>query len=322
MPPPLSASRRLRLARALIWITPLVWSSNYIIARAADGVVQPHLLAFGRWGLAFLLMLPLAWRGLAAPGLGLPGLWSPQAPWRGEWRQLLVLGALGMWICGAFVYIGGQTTRAANIALMYAATPIAIAVVGAWMSRRSDAAEARAERLSAWQWMGVALALTGVLFVISQGRLMDLAAVVWVVGDWWILVAALSWTAYSLLLRHWPSRLGTAERLVAITAGGLVVLAPFTLAEWWWWPRLPLTTAAVGLVVAAAVLPGMIAYQAYSFMQRELGASRAGLVLYLGPVYSAATAWLLLSEPPRWYHGVGALLILPSIWLATRQPAR
>jgi len=75
----------------------------------------------------------------------------------------------------------------------------------------------------------------------------------------------------------------------------------------------------VGLVVAAAVLPGIVAYQAYSFMLRELGAGPTALVLYLGPVYAAFTAWLLLGEPPTWYHAAGATLILPSIWLATRR---
>ena len=118
------AARRRRLALAMLWVVPLVWSSNYLIARAATGVVQPHLLALARWSLAFAIMLPLAWRGLAQGG----------APWlRAEWRQLLVLGALGMWICGAFVYIGGQTTSSTNIALIYAATPIAIAMISAVM---------------------------------------------------------------------------------------------------------------------------------------------------------------------------------------------
>ena len=134
-----------------------------------------------------------------------------------------------------------------------------------------------------------------------------------------MLAAGISWTAYSVLLRLWPSRLGTAERLVAITGGGLLVLLPFTALEVALVPQPPFSWAAVGLVVAAAVLPGIVAYQAYSFMLRELGAARAGLVLYLGPVYAAFSAWVLLGEPPQWYHAAGALLILPSIWLATRR---
>ena len=296
--------RRHRLARWLLWLTPLVWSANYIIARAADGVIAPHMLALGRWALAFALMLPLAWSGLRSGGMA----------WRQEWPHLLVLGALGMWVCGAFVYIGGQTTAAVNIGLIYAATPIVIAVVSARLLH---------ERMSGLQWLGVAMAAAGVLFVVARGQPMNLGAVDWVVGDLWILAAALSWCAYSVLLRLWPSRLGTAARLVAITAGGVVVLLPFTWLEWMLMPRLPFSWPALGLVVAAAVMPGVLAYQAYSFMQREMGASRAALVIYLSPVYAAFSAWVLLGERPQWYHAVGAALILPSIWFATRSaPSR
>jgi drug/metabolite transporter (DMT)-like permease len=35
-------------------------------------------------------------------------------------------------------------------------------------------------------------------------------------------------------------------------------------------------------------------------------------------VYGSIGAWLVLGEVPGWYHAVGAALILPSIWLATR----
>ena len=42
-------------------------------------------------------------------------------------------------------------------------------------------------------------------------------------------------------------------------------------------------------------------------------------LMYLSPVYAAFGAWVLLGEMPGWYHAVGAALILPSIWLATRR---
>ncbi len=294
------AQRRHQWALALLWIVPLAWSSNYLIARAAAGVISPHTLALGRWSLAFALMLPLAWRALA----------RQQAPWlREEWRQFLLLGGLGMWICGAFVYIGGHTTSSANIALIYAATPIAIAVVSAVLLR---------ERMSPVQMIGVALALLGVLFVIAKGEPRNLLAVRFTAGDGWILAAACSWTAYSVLLRLWPSRLDTVARLVAITGGGILVLLPFTALEWALVEQPPFSWQAAALVLAAAVLPGILAYQAYSFMLRELGAGPTALVLYLGPVYAAFSAWLLLGEAPAGYHLAGAALILPSIWLATR----
>lgn len=293
-----------RRARALLWGVPALWSSNYLIARAAEGVIAPHLLALGRWTLAIALLLPFTWSVLASP--------AGRAAVRAEWRQLLVLGALGMWICGAFVYQGGQTTTSVNIALLYAATPIAIVWVGARLL---------GERLSRARQAGVVLALAGVVFVIARGDPANLLAVRFTVGDGWIVVAAVCWAAYSVLLKHWPSALGPLPRLVAIAAAGVLVLLPFTLLEAWLAPSPPLGWRAAGLVVAAALLPGVISYGAYAYMQRELGASRTALIMYLAPLYAALGAWMMFGEPPRWYHGVGALLILPSIWLATRRDA-
>ena len=46
-----------RWARVLLWVVPALWSSNYVIARSAEGVIPPHLLASGRWLLAALLRI-------------------------------------------------------------------------------------------------------------------------------------------------------------------------------------------------------------------------------------------------------------------------
>ena len=288
-----------RWALALIWIVPALWSANYVIARLARGVVSPHVLALGRWGLALLLMLPFV--GLA--------LWRGRAALRREWRQTLVLGACGMWICGAIVYLGGQTTTATNIALIYAATPVAIAVLGVKLLH---------ERMTGAQQVAVACALLGVLVVVARGDPRVLMEVRFTPGDGWILLAAASWTVYSVLLKRWPSALAPAPRLAAITVGGLFVLLPFTALEWALVDMPPLGWQAAGLMLAAAVLPGVLSYGAYSYLQRVIGAARAALMMYLSPVYGAVIAWAVLGEVPGWYHALGAALILPSIWLATR----
>ena len=61
---------------------PLAWSSNYLIASAAAGVISPQTLALGRWSLtvALMLMLPLplplalAWPGARCRGPSRPRL--------------------------------------------------------------------------------------------------------------------------------------------------------------------------------------------------------------------------------------------------------
>jgi drug/metabolite transporter (DMT)-like permease len=299
----LLVSRPAPWAPVLLWVVPALWSSNYLIARASHGVIAPHALALGRWTLALALMLPFV--GAV--------LWRQREDVRREWRHLLVLGALGMWVCGAFVYQAGHSTSATNIALLYAVTPVAITAVSLRMLK---------ERMGLAQRVGVALALSGVVFVIAKGNLDNLLAVRLAVGDAWALVAAACWVAYSVLLKRWPSALSPAARLAAIITGGLLVLAPFTLAEALWVEPTAWSLQALGLVVAGAVLPGVLSYTAYSYLQRELGASRTALLLYLAPVYGALGAWVVLGEPPGWYHAAGAALILPSIWLATRPAGR
>ena len=61
------AAAERRLAHALIFIAPALWSVNYLVARWAPGVIAPHALALGRWTvaalvLAFLATLYPSWR--------------------------------------------------------------------------------------------------------------------------------------------------------------------------------------------------------------------------------------------------------------------
>jgi drug/metabolite transporter (DMT)-like permease len=262
-------------------------------------VIAPHALALGRWTVAAAALALFCHVELRAKR----GRIAAEA-----WH-LLVLGALGMWICGAFVYIGGRSTTALNIGLLYAAAPVLIALASAlWLK----------ERLGGLQIAGAAITLAGMVHILVRGDWPALLAFRFNPGDLWIAVAVLAWTAYSVLLRAWPSAFGPLARLTLIAIAGILVLVPFTLAEALAWLPTELSWKAAGLVLAAALLPGVGAYGAYAVMQRTLGAARVGLVLYLGPLYSAALAWLVLGETIEAHHVVGALLILPGIWLATR----
>jgi len=289
-----------RTAHALLFVTPALWCVNYLVARWAPGVIAPHALALGRWTVA-ALVLALFCRD---------ELLSKRAAIRAEASRLLVLGALGMWVCGAFVYIGGQTTTALNIGLLYAVSPVLIA----WGSAR-----ALHERLGPAQTAGVVLAVAGVLHILVKGRWAALAEVRFTPGDLWIAVASLCWAAYSLLLRLWPSAFSPVARLTLIAAAGVLVLLPFSAIEALAGVPTQASWKSLALVLAAGFVPGVFAYGAYSLMQRELGAARVGLVLYLGPLYTAVLAWAVLGERIEWHHGVGALLILPGIYLASRR---
>jgi drug/metabolite transporter (DMT)-like permease len=297
---PLTDATRHRWMMVLLFVTPVLWGVNYLVARSAPGVIEPHALASFRWGIAAVLFSLGHWGELSTHRAHI---------WQDRWRYLL-LGALAMWICGAWVYIGGRTTVAVNIALIYSISPVLIVLASAlWLK----------ESIRLPQAVGVALALTGVVHVVLKGHWNALADVQLVPGDGWILAATLAWTAYSLLLKKWPSPLGASARLAVIGAAGVIVMLPFTVLEAWHNPLPMLTWHGFGLVLAAATLPGYGAYLAYSVMQRELGAARVSVVLYLAPIYVAVIAWAVLGEALQSYHAWGMALVLPGIYLVNKK---
>ena len=291
---------------ALLLIAPALWPVNYLVARAAPGLIAPHMLALCRWTLAGAVLAVFAW-----PELTKRGVWREQ--WRAHAWQYLALGALGMWICGAWVYIGARSTSATNIALIYALSPVLLALAGRFWLK---------ERLGAWQWLGVAIALAGLLHVVIKGQWAKLATVQFVAGDGWILACTLAWTLYALLLKKWQTTFSQLARLVLIIAGGVLILLPLAVLEAW--SGLPLTQTTwnaktLFIMAAAGLIPGAGAYLAFSTLQKHLGAARAGLTLYLGPLYAGLAGWAVLGEPIEFYHLVGAAVILPGIYLASRK---
>ena len=288
-----------KLALALIWIAPGFWAVNYIVGRMAPGVIDAHSLALGRWTIACMVFSFVA----------RAELWREREHLLRDWRQHFVLGALGMVICGAWVYVGAQTTVAMNIALIYMAGPILIA---------SGAALWLGERMRPSQMLGVALALAGVAHVVFKGQWHRLGEFRLLAGDGWILAATVSWAAYSLLQKKWPSPLSATARLAVISGAGSILLLPFAIWESVGPRALPWTLPALNMVLAVALIPGVGAYWVHGWSQRILGASRVAVALYLSPLYAAVGAWLVLNEPLGAHHLVGAALILPGVLLVAR----
>ena len=288
-------SGQVRIAKLLFWIIPFLWIVNSMIARRAPGVITPHVLAFGRWLLASALLAWVARREL----------WQQRQELRDHAMRYLALGACGMWICGAAVYFAGQSTSLMNISLIYAASPVMITIGSVlWLG----------ESFSISKALGVVAALAGVVHVVVQGEWTRLSTLQFVPGDLWIVAAAAAWAAYSLLQKHWPSPLGSTAQLAAITAGGVVVLFPFAV-----WEMLNgepvLGVEALSMVVLAALVPGICAYWMYGWTQKVLGAGAVAMTLYLGPLYAAVVAWLLLDEALGLHHLVGGVLILSGVAL-------
>lgn len=294
-------SRRRANPYLLITLAVLFWSGNMVLGRGIRADIPPLALAFWRWTIAFALTLPLA----------LPHL-RPQWPLlKAAWRPLLALGLLGVGGYNTFAYLGLQYTSATNASLLNSFIPVVtLAISWAFLGRR----------LGGLGTLGVFVSLAGALTIVARGDPAVLAGLALNRGDLWMLVAVLSWALYTIGLAWRPAGVHPMLMLAALTAVGLVALAPFYALELWQGRRMNLGPAAWAALAYVGVVPSFIGYIFYNRGVAEVGANRASLFIHLMPVFGTLLSALLLGEVPLWYHYAGIALIFAGIRLTTRQP--
>ncbi|MBF7731212.1 DMT family transporter [Pseudomonas sp. N040] len=285
-------------------LASLFWAGNALVARAFHQVIPPMSLAFWRWVLALILLLPF----IARP------LWRQRELLRKAWWQLLILAALSIAGYSAMLYQAAQTTTAINMTLLNTCLPLVLflgagIMLGEWPERRA--------------WWGMLLAAGGLLVLISSGSWNNLLALQFTRGDLWIMLSIADWALYSLLLRRWSASLAgiaSLHLLGLLIALGIPMLLPFYLLELARGEVFALSAANLAAIAYTALFASLFAYLAWNYGIKVLGASRVALSNYLMPVFAAILSWLLLDEALQGFHWVGAVLIFGGLLVANWKP--
>lgn len=286
------------LGPALFLLCSAFMASNILIGRAAADTVPPVGMAFWRWLGAFLIVLPVAW----------PGLVRHRRALLAQWPHMILLGALGMGVCGAIVYVGLAQTTATNAGLIYATSPVLILLI---------AAVALGEPVRPRQGAGIALALAGVMVILARGDRDVILGFAFNPGDLWVTVGAVSWAVYTILLRSRRTPFPVVTVFAANAAAGVLVLAPFYAWETLSGHPVPLTPGTAASLGGLALVASVLAFLTYQRTIARIGPARAGTALYVTPLWAALLAWAWLDETPHLYHLAGAALVLPGVVLAT-----
>src|SRR3546814_16831494 len=107
-PSALARSREQQIAQILLFVTPAMFATNMLLARYTADFIPPVALAVWRWLGVCVLLLPFCGGEL----------WRQRRAVLRDVPKLLVLGGLGMGICGALVYAAGKTTTATHLGLI------------------------------------------------------------------------------------------------------------------------------------------------------------------------------------------------------------
>ena len=299
-------NQRLTPATALLLtLPPLLWAGNAVVGRVVHELIPPMTLNFFRWALAFVILLPLAWRVLPAGS----GMWP-------HWKRFSLLGLLGVGCYNALQYLALQTSTPLNVTLVASSIPVWMLGVGALCFGRP---------VSGRQAAGALLSIAGVLVVLSRGQWELLVQVRLVPGDIYVLLATLAWAFYSWLLiqpKEPPAlRRDWAAFLMAQIFFGLGWSGMFAAGEWallddahirWGWPL-----AAALLYIAIG--PAVVAYRCWGMGVQQVGPAIAGFFTNLTPLFAALLSAAFLGELPHLYHGLAFLLIVGGIVVSARR---
>lgn len=291
-----------RRAYLLLLVVIVFWAGNFPVSKLALFYLGPLTLAAARALVAAPLLLLVAC--LTGP--------LPRPLARRDHVAFAMLGLSGLAGTTTIWYWGLSSTTALNAGILGATSPIGVATAAALLL---------GDRLTARNWLGIALTVVAVLMTVTKGSLHALLTFSLNRGDLLILLSQVAWIVYTLYSRAATSLLPPVWVMAGAHVVSAAVLVPLALALEAPWRTSAAALPGWGLVLYGGV-PVTLAHIWYYGVIRKIGPGRTATFMNLMPFVVIALAWAIAGEPIRWYHLVGAVLVTGGVFLTTRAPGR
>jgi drug/metabolite transporter (DMT)-like permease len=275
----------------------LIWGLNFIVVKYTTTVFAP--LAFNSTRIAVALVI--LWAIVIVRRTPLPS--------RRDMLGMVGLGVLGNGLYQILWVEGMARTRASDAALLVAASPAFIEIIG-WLRGH--------ERMPRRGIFGIILSIAGIGLVVLGGARAGGKSSTFA-GNALILSSVLCWAIYSVTLKKYTLRYdGLTLSAVTMTGGMIAMLAAAArdiMATNW----IAVSLSGWSAVAYSSVMALVVAYLFFYRGLRTLGPTRTSMYSNLQPLFAMAGAWVFLSETPRAMQLAGGGCIVAGL-LLTRLP--
>jgi len=279
------------LTDVLLVLMAVIWAVNYTVAKYGTRTVPPLAYNAVRIAMAVVVLLAIGW------------LRSHDRPSRRDILALTSIGVIGNGVYQLCFIEGLARSRAGTVALMLAASPAFVAIVGRIF---------RVERVGTRGWSGIALQLAGIACVVF-GSVARSTRDDSVLGSALIVAGSLCWAFFAILIKPYTERLsGINVGAYSLAGGALFVTAigiPSMLATDWGGVTPAVWAAMVYSGIGALVVGNLIWYHGVS----RIGPTRVSMFSNLQPLVALVVAWLALGEVPTVWQGLGAGSIMTGL---------
>jgi drug/metabolite transporter (DMT)-like permease len=284
------------LSIVLLLIAILIWGGAYVVTKGGLSELPPMMFALLRYGVASIVLVPLA---LGRGGLAkLP----PPVPW----KTLIMMAISGVSLYyflfnGALFY-----TTASQVALIQSSFPAIVAIMAVLWLR---------ERLSRRRILGIVLAIAGVVLIVARSEA-DASARDPVLGNLLAFASVLAWSVYTMLAK----RLAKADA-IAVTAVvavlGTIMLVPAALIEKGDISLASISTDGWLRIIYLGALASAAAYLLYNRALRDIDASLAGTFVNLSTVLGVIAGVIFLDESITPLAILGGAMVLGGVWVSS-----
>lgn len=291
-------SKNIYIGIGLAALAALIWSGNFIIAKALDNKIPPFSLGFYRWLIASLILLPFAIKQFSSQ-------WKLV---KQSWSYFFWASLTGIALFNSLVYIGAHYTSAINLALIGTTSSPIIAIMFARIFLK--------EKIGWLKLAGMIICCIGVLFLLLKGNFQNLLSLHFSTGDLWSLAAACSFAVYNTMVKKKPVGITPVNFLFVIFCLGTLILFPFYIWEFNHYPTVKFSNDVIFSILYIGIGASVICFLIWNIAIGKLGAGRTALFGNLIPVFSSIEAALILHENFTWIHVTSMLIIFIGLMLA------
>ncbi|HGS4739099.1 TPA: DMT family transporter [Vibrio parahaemolyticus] len=277
----------------LPFFTVMIWGGNSIVNKMVASTIEPSAMSFYRWFVAMVLLTPFC----------LPAVIKQRHVIRPYLTKLAFLALLGMVLNQSLGYYAGLTTTASNMALITSLVPLISVFLSVPLLGKS---------VSMLSIVGGVISLGGLAFMLGHGDVTYFLHQDMTQGDSLMLLAALVYAAYCVLLKRWKMPFNSLTLVYMQGFFSVIMLTPLWLSS----EQLLPSQEALPLIAYAGIAASIFAPLMWVKAIDLIGADSSAMFMNLMPVVSVALASTLLGEEIHVYHIIGGLMVISGVILS------
>lgn len=273
----------------------LFWAGNVVVSKMASHNISPVAITFYRLVLALAVMSTFI----------LIPVWKNRHTIQLYWKQLALGGFLSVSLFQFLSYQAAATTTATNMAIVTALIPLLTMILSSLILK---------DKISYGMLFGGTLSFYGILYLLSHGSILNIWDQGVHLGDGLMLVAALGYALYGILLKHWKMPIPAWQSNFVQSSFAILYVLPFFI----FLPAadMQLNQTTIPLILYASIFSSILLSYLWIEGVRHLGPNRNSIFMNLLPLFTALIAVVLLGEHLQAFHYLGGGLTLIGILIA------